>query len=275
MPTRVIVGRRSARCAEGSPGRPPLSSGPVSTIETSRPAERLEPVDPAELAPTPIVDADHAAVREFARASSAGAATPRERAVRLYYAVRDEIRYDPYGAAVSVETLRASATLAAGRGWCVSKAVLLAAACRAIGIPARLGFADVRNHLSTARMREHMQTDVFYWHGYASLRLGEDGLRVKATPAFNIELCEKFGLLPLDFDGVHDSLYHAFDREGRRHMEYVNERGEYMDVPLDAMLATFAEAYPAMSLGEADAERSFGADADFEQDVAAETAGDR
>jgi len=222
------------------------------------------------LAPTPIVDADHPAVRDFALSSSRGAHSPREQAVRLYYAVRDEIRYDPYGAAVEVETLRASATLESGRGWCVSKAVLLAAACRALGVPARLGFADVRNHLSTARMREHMRTDLFYWHGYTSIALGEPSRWVKATPAFNVELCEKFGLMPLDFDGETDSLYHPFDREGRRHMEYVHDRGEFSDVPLGAILATFAEKYPFLGFGGGAPDAAF-AGADFERDVETET----
>ena len=234
------------------------------TTAAPRPIER----DP--LAPTSIIDADHPAVREFAAARAAGADTDAERAIRLFYAVRDEIRYDPYNAVVDAEALRASATLAAGHGWCVSKAVLLAAACRALGIPSRLGFADVRNHLATARMREFMKTDVFFWHGYTSLQLDEAGRWVKATPAFNIELCEKFGLLPLEFDGTTDSLYHPFDREGRQHMEYVNERGEFDDVPLDAMKATFAVEYPFMSFAEGGS--AFGPDADFDRDVDEETA---
>ena len=229
--------------------------------------------DREELSPTPIIDFDHPAVREFATLHAADAASDEERAIQLYYAVRDGIRYDPYGAEVEVETLRASATLASGRGWCVPKAVLLAAACRAVGIPSRLGFADVRNHLSTARMREHMRTDVFYWHGYTSILLGEEPRWVKATPAFNIELCEKFGLLPLEFDGRNDSLYHPFDREGRQHMEYLNERGEFTDVPLDAMHATFAEKYPFLDFGGTDSEGAFGEDADFDRDVEAETSG--
>ncbi len=225
---------------------------------------------PDELAPTPVIDSDHPAVREFAESRAAGAASNTQRAIKLYYAVRDEVRYDPYRAAIEVHTLRASATLERGRSWCVSKAVLLAAACRAIGIPSRLGFADVRNHLSTARMREQMKTDVFYWHGYTSILLGDEPRWVKATPAFNIELCEKFGLLPLDFDGQTDSVYHPFDREGRQHMEYVNERGEFADLPLDAMVATFREEYPAMAFEGDDADHAFGAEADFDKDVADE-----
>ena len=119
-------------------------------------------------------------------------------------------------------------------------------------------------------MREHMQTEIFYWHGYTSILVGEGGRWVKATPAFNIELCDKFGFLPLEFDGEHDSLYQPFDREGRRHMEYVNERGEHPDVPLDAMLATFAEKYPFMNVDSGDSGNVFGAAADFDEDVDAE-----
>jgi transglutaminase-like putative cysteine protease len=195
---------------------------------------------------TSIIESDHVAIREYTQNHVAGLRDPIERAVRLYYAVRDEIRYDPYALDLSVEGLRASTTLGERRGWCVTKAVLLAACCRAVGIPARLGFADVRNHLATARLRERMKTDIFYWHGYASMHL--DGRWVKATPAFNLELCHRFGLLPLEFDGHHDSIYHPFDAVGNQHMEYVRHRGEFSDVPVDAMASTFRKRYPNFDL---------------------------
>jgi transglutaminase-like putative cysteine protease len=217
------------------------------------------------LEPGPIVDSDHPEVRAFAECAAGGAATPRDAVVKLYYAVRDGIRYDPYGVEITAVALRASNVLRAGRGWCVSKAVVLAAGCRALGVPARLGFADVRNHLSTARMRAAMQTDVFFWHGYTSIHLEDRWL--KATPAFNVELCQKFGLLPLEFDGREDSIYHPFDREGRRHMEYLAYRGEFADVPLDAMLRTFRERYPDSRIASAGALDG----GDFERDVEAET----
>jgi hypothetical protein len=89
-----------------------------------------------------------------------------------------------------------------------------------------------------------MQTDVFVWHGYTELWL--DGAWRKATPAFNLSLCEKFGLLPLEFDGVHDSLYHPFDRAGQQHMEYVNQRGSFDDLPLTQITATFEQIYPGL-----------------------------
>lgn len=223
-----------------------------------------QPVQPSPAAclnATALIDCDHPAVVAYAHRVSDTEDNDRARAVRLYYAVRDDIRYDPYRIDLSVEGLRASTVLESGHGWCVNKAVLLAAVCRAVGIPAALGYADVRNHLSTERLRQTMQTDVFHYHGYTTLYL--DGQWVKATPAFNLSLCEKFGLVPLEFDGTEDSIYHPFDLSGNRHMEYLTFRGEHSDVPLDEMLKAFQTLYPAMKRLD---------QGDFDADVARETA---
>lgn len=217
------------------------------------------------LASTDLVDSAHPDVVDFARRHARGA-TQREQAVALYYAVRDGFRYDPYRLDLSPDGMRASAVLSLGYGWCVTKAALLAAAARAAGIPARVGFADVRNHLSTQRMRETMTTDVFVWHGYTELWL--DGAWRKATPAFNVELCDRFNLLPLDFDGASDSIYHPFDKSGQRHMEYLRERGSFTDVPLERIVTDFREVYPRW-LHQAGV-RSDLHDGDFLKDVAAE-----
>ena len=190
----------------------------------------------------PLVDADHPAVIAFAQQAAAGARDDRERAVRLYYAVRDDFRYDPYRIDLSEAGLKASRVLADGFGWCVPKAALLAAACRVLGVPARVGLADVRNHLSTARLRAAMGTDMFYCHGYTAIHLG--GQWLKATPAFNVGLCRKLGLHTLEFDGTADSIYHPCDLAGQRHMEYVALRGEFDDIPRALLLSVFAEHYP-------------------------------
>ena len=208
------------------------------------------------LAPTPAIDSEHPAIRAFAHEHARGDSV-RERAVSLYLAVRDQVRYDPYRIDLSPSGMRASTTLRQGHGWCVPKAVLMAAVARAAGIPARLGFADVKNHMSTEKLRRTMGSDLFVWHGYTELWI--DGAWRKATPAFNLSLCEKFGLLPLAFDGVHDSLYHPYDRAGQRHMEYVNERGSFDDLPLDRITADFAVVYPGF--GQAAPEGDFAEDA--------------
>ena len=216
------------------------------------------------LMPTATIDSDHAEIIDFAQKSTTGISNPKEQAIRLFYQVRDDIRYDPYFIDLSVPGMRASSTLISGRGWCVTKAILLTAGCRALGIPARIGFADVRNHLSTARLRRMMQTDIFVWHGYTAIYL--DRKWIKVTPAFNIQLCERFKLKPLEFDGCSDSLFHPFDQSGNKHMEYVRYHGEMADVPLDKIRHHFESNYSAFQSP---------AEADFEQDVASEQADDR
>ena len=193
------------------------------------------------LDPTPSMDADHPDVIAYAKQNRGPSDDPVKIAVSLYYAVRDDIRYDPYSIEMSVQALKASTTIRTRRGWCVPKAALLGACCRVFKIPARLGYADVRNHLSTKRMREVMKTDIFHWHGYTDIFLNDQW--VKATPAFNIELCEKFSIKVLDFDGTRDSIYQPFDLKGNRHMEYLRYRGEFADIPIDRMRDYFIRQY--------------------------------
>lgn len=193
------------------------------------------------------VDSGTPEIIAFARLACGDAADDITRAVRLYYAVRDGIVYTPYCDFRSRETFRASACLSRGAGFCVAKAALLAAAARAAGIPARVGFADVRNHLTTPKLRRLMGTDTFYYHGYTELYLA--GKWVKATPAFDRRLCEKFGVRPLEFDGREDSLFHPYDVGGRRHMEYIRDRGPAADVPVDEILEVFSRHYPKLTAG--------------------------
>ncbi len=203
----------------------------------------------ADLATTWFIDHDHVDVRTFAETTVGDADGATAKAVALFHAVRDGIRYDPYGISYDPEMFRASRIVHAEQNWCVPKSVLLVAAARHLGIPARLGFADVRNHLTSEKLAEKMGTDLFAWHGYAELQLPDpvrnDGSTrwFKLSSAFNIELCERFGVKVLEFDGTGDALMHPYDRAGNRHMEYVNERGSFDDLPLDEMLADFAVIY--------------------------------
>lgn len=200
-------------------------------------------IDPSNcLQPAPYVESDAPEVIAFAKAAAGDISDPVERAVALYNAVRDKVLYDPYQSYSRLEVYSGRMALLRGRGYCVAKAALLAACCRAMGIPARLGFADVRNHLATPRLLEMNGSDVFYWHGYTDVWL--EGKFVKATPAFNLSMCERFGVLPLEFDGRTDSIFHPYDRDDRPHMEYVNYRGTYAGVPVDEILTAFREHCP-------------------------------
>ena len=196
------------------------------------------------LTATPFIDWDNQKIIEYARLVTRRDSSPVKRAISLFYAVRDDVRYDPYDVHLDLAHLKASYTLQVQRGYCVAKAVLLAAASRAIGIPSRLGFADVRNHLTTARLKASMGTDLFVYHGYTELFL--NGRWVKATPAFNRSLCERFDVKPLDFDGVNDSIFQPYDLNGNKHMEYVRDHGTYADIPLGDIIESFKRHYPRL-----------------------------
>jgi transglutaminase-like putative cysteine protease len=206
----------------------------------------------AYLQPGNFVDSDHSAVRAFAAEHARGAGQ-REKAVTLYYAVRDRIRYHPFQNFTADDAYRASTCLERNIGWCVSKAALLAAGARASGIPARVGFADVKNHLTTPELTAKMGTDLFVYHGYTELFL--DGRWVKATPAFNLSLCKRFRVKPLEFNGREDSIFHPFDEDDRRHMEYVRWRGEFADVPAEDIKRVFGETYPRVFIAGIEAVR--------------------
>jgi transglutaminase-like putative cysteine protease len=208
------------------------------------------------LAPGRYIDSGHPAVLSFSRENSKGR-SERERAVSLYYAVRDKIRYNPFLDFTSTDVFRASAVLESGQGFCIGKASLLAACARAAGIEARVGFADVKNHLTTPRLAETMGSDLFVYHGYTEIKI--DGRWVKATPAFNLALCQRFRVKALEFDGRADSIFHPFDEDERRHMEYLRDRGVYADVPVAQIQQAFREAYPKFyGLGKDAAKETFG-----------------
>jgi transglutaminase-like putative cysteine protease len=193
------------------------------------------------LRPTEFIDSDSPEIQDFAQKAVGDATTPRDKAVILYFAVRDGIYYDPYRIDPSPNAYKASTILRQRYGYCVAKAVVLAAVLRAQGIPSRLHFADVRNHLTTERLKKMMKTDMFYYHGYNDIWL--DGRWIKVTPAFNLSLCGKFKVKPLDFDGVNDAIFHPFDLEGRRHMEYVTDHGSFADLPYDTIINSFLTHY--------------------------------
>jgi transglutaminase-like putative cysteine protease len=198
-------------------------------------------VDERYLRSTAIIDSDHPAVMEKAMEAAASNSSPVEKAVRIYYFVRDAIWYDPYSPFFLPDHYRASSVLKRGRGFCVPKASLLCAMGRALCIPSRVGFATVRNHLATRQLIEFMGSDRFVYHGYTEFFL--EGKWVKATPAFNQALCERHQVAPLEFDGRIDSMFQPFNLKQRLFMEYLADHGTHADVPVETILAAWKEAY--------------------------------
>lgn len=198
-------------------------------------------VDGIYLAPTAIIDSDHEKVIRYAREATAQSKDPIEMAVQIYYAVRDGIYYDPYYPFYLPEHYRASNVLRSGRGYCVSKASLLCALGRACEIPSRVGFATVRNHLATKRLIEYLGSDRFVYHAFTEFYL--EGKWVKATPAFNSELCRRHHVPPLEFNGREDSIFQPYNLEKKRFMEYLEFHGSYAEIPVHTILAAWKKAY--------------------------------
>ena len=196
----------------------------------------------AYLSPTPIIDCDAKAIVDYAGSIVEHVDDePVPRAVSLYYAVRDGIWYDPYLPFYRPEHYRSSNVLKRGRSFCIGKAGLLCALGRACGIPSRLGFADVHNHLATQQLIDYLGSNIFSYHGFMEFYL--EGKWVKATPAFNLELCRKARVTPLEFNGREDSIFQPYNEEKKLFMEYITFHGTYTDIPVDQIVAAWKSTY--------------------------------
>lgn len=224
---------------------------------TSLPSDVAADTDDPQafLAPGYYVDHDHPAVRSWVEPVVDGA-TGREAAVRVFYDVRDRIRYDPWTVHPDLDTYRASRLVGREGTWCVPKATVFVAGCRAVGVPARVGLADVRNHLASPKLLEALGTDMFRYHGFAEAHV--EGRWVRVTPTFNRALCERFGVHPIEWDGTADALFHEFDAAGRRHMTYERYHGVFADVPyaqiFEGLRRDYGEHYDRIVTGAAGAE---------------------
>jgi transglutaminase-like putative cysteine protease len=190
---------------------------------------------------TEFLDFDSQEVQDFVEKYTKPQQTDVQKAVALYNAVRDGFFYNPYKLDLRRNGLKASTLLKRDYGYCVEKAVLLAAAARCVGIPSRLVFANVRNHIATEKLEIILQTNIMVFHGSTELFL--EGKWVKATPAFNKTLCEKLNVAPLEFTGKEDSMFQEYDKKGRKYMEYLHQYGSFEDLPYNLFLAELAKYY--------------------------------
>ena len=190
---------------------------------------------------TPAIDSDSESIKEKAQNLTRGQEETIDKAKSLFYFVRDEIKYNPYSLADRPEYYQASRTLEKGEGFCVPKAVLLAALARSAGIPARLRHADIRNHLVPNKLRELLGTNLFSFHGYDEFYIREKW--IKATPTFDIEMCQKNRIIPVEFDGKSDAILHSHNLDGKLHIEYVKDHGHYDDLPFDKIINATVQYY--------------------------------
>jgi len=199
------------------------------------------------LKPTSVIDCNSPSIKEKSKYLTKGQEDIIDMARSLFYFVRDEITYNIYVSKSLREHFRASNTLSKGEGYCVTKAVLLVALARAAGIPAGLGFATLRNNLLPGKTVKWLGTNIMAFHGYAELYL--DGKWVKATPAFDLQMCEKNRIIPVEFDGNNDAMLHSHNRDGKLHIEYLKDLGHYFDdLPLDRLWDALVQTYGSRAL---------------------------
>jgi len=189
-----------------------------------------------------FINSDADEIAAFTEQHIAGRETDLDKAVSLYYAVRDLIVYNPFVFSFKRNEYQASFALNMGEGFCIQKALLLAAVARAAGIPARPGFANVLNHQNPENIRKILNSDLYVFHGYTEMYL--ENKWVKATPAFNISMKEKFGYNIPEFNGREDSGFHPLNLAGEKHMEYVHDYGTFEDYPFELFIDEYKKHYP-------------------------------
>jgi transglutaminase-like putative cysteine protease len=204
------------------------------------------------LRPTYFVDSDQPDIARFVKNTIGNEVDKIKIAVKLYYAVRDGWRYNPYNIDLHHSAMKASSLFnrADKSGYCIEKACLLNACLRAADIPSRFCFFDVRNHIGVEKLVEILTTDVLVFHACSEIYLEEKW--VKATPAFNSDLCRYLGVEPLEFDGKNDSIFQQYDEKGENFMEYLKDYGTFHDIPHDMFVMLLKQNYPHFFIGQED-----------------------
>ncbi len=179
-----------------------------------------------------------------------------EAALNYYLFVRDYFLYDPYHLDLRVEALQASTIIKKRRAWCVEKAIIFAAGLRALGIPTRLGYAIVQNHIGVERLTAILRKPEIVFHGFVDVYMEQEKKWTKATPAFDKRVCQLSGVSPLEWDGTQDSLFQAFSGEDK-FMEYLHGYGVFEDVPIQLMHQEMKYHYPHLFDGSTENSRNF------------------
>ena len=194
------------------------------------------------LEPSYYFDFENKAIQDLIAEFKDPSLSDKEKAVGLYLKIRDQWKYNPYHISLAREKFKASVIAGKPTGNCVEKSILLIACLRAVGVPARLHLGKVKNHIAVERLTEKFGSNELTPHGMVNIYLNNKWL--KASPAFNKTLCEKFRVAPLEFDGENNSFLQQYNREGSLFMEYTDDYGHFEDVPVEFMIQNIKEHYP-------------------------------
>lgn len=191
---------------------------------------------------TYFLDFEDQRIQEIVAEFDSQLLSQKEKAIGLYLKIRDGWRYDPYSISLKKDHYKASNIAGKSSGNCVDKSVLLVACLRALSIPAHIHLGKVKNHIAVERLIEKFGSNELTPHGMVNVQL--NGKWLKMSPAFNKELCERFKVEPLDFDGENDSFLQQYNIEGSLFMEYTEDYGFFEDVPVEFMKQNVQEHYP-------------------------------
>lgn len=190
---------------------------------------------------TYLIDSDNPAVKKAAGEICSNSPTQNEKAVKIFYFVRDVINYNMYAVSTKKEAYKASAILQSGQGWCLQKAILLTALARAAGIPSRLLVVSLKNRRAPNKAIESLGTDLFFPHVYNEVFLDGKWLKIAAT--FDKEICDRGGVPAVEFDGKNNAILSAVDLKGQPYIEYLDDYGFYADVPWDFIVENNKKVY--------------------------------
>jgi len=196
------------------------------------------------LKPTAFIESDHRDVIKFANKYTKNITDQKTKAIKLFYAVRDQITYDPYTFNLKPDKIKASHVITAKKGFCVPKAVLMTSVFRSVGIPSRLGFANLINHIMGDELKNILQSNILAFHGYTEIYLNNQWLRV--TPTFHNDLCKLLNVPPVEFDGNSHAIFSSTDNDGNQFMEYIEYHGTFDDVPLTKIVESMIIHYPML-----------------------------
>jgi transglutaminase-like putative cysteine protease len=187
-----------------------------------------------------FVESEHPAIVARVRELDLLRLPLRERAARLFDHVRNDVRYE-FMAKFTPDDYLASRILEANQGFCVQKAVLLAALGRAAEIPTAIVLCDMRDHALPEKVIRAIGTNVMYHHGLNAFHI--DGAWLTVDASLDPKFLDKKRYPHTAFHGTADALLAATTTDGARAAEYVTFHGRYADLPFEQTTAAFTAGY--------------------------------
>lgn len=201
------------------------------TSQNGNSFQRMNPG--SSIRPAFCLDSGAANIRERAAKLTSSHRQQRDRARSIFNYVRDDIVYNFAPDVKERKDFRASHTLEMGNGFCMQKAALFAALCRAAGIPARIGFQDIADYKIVGPFFKLMGGNELTHHGMTAVYL--DGRWIRADCTLDRGLCERKNYRLVEFDGKHDALLPETDHAGKPHFNIMKQSAFYNDTPLFAI----------------------------------------